>query len=54
MNSVDIIKYAAQGDAAQAKEAINDLLSSFALDALDARKKEVAQNLFKQEVPETE
>lgn len=54
MNSLDIIKYAAQGDAAQAKEAINDLLSSVALDALDARKKEVAQNMFKQEVQDNE
>ena len=46
MDIKSFINNAAAGNAALAKESLNDLLSARAFEALDGRKTELAQNLF--------
>jgi hypothetical protein len=46
MNANDFISKVAEGKAADAKEALKDILSARAFDALDSRKQELAGNLF--------
>ena len=46
MDIKSFIDNAAAGNAALAKESLNDLLSARAFEALDGRKTELAQNLF--------
>jgi hypothetical protein len=46
MDTQNFINQVATGDAAGAKEALNDLLSSRAFDMLDAKKIELAQSLY--------
>ena len=46
MDTQNFINQVATGDAAGAKEALNDLLSSRAFDMLDTKKIELAQALF--------
>lgn len=46
MNTQNFINQVATGDAAGAKEALNDLLASKAFEALDTKKIELAQALF--------
>jgi thymidine phosphorylase len=54
MNAQDFINSVATGNAAEAKDTLNDLLSARAFEALEAKKIEIAQNLFnsKQEAEE--
>lgn len=46
MDIKSFIDNVAAGNAAEAKESLNDLLSARAFEAIDARKVELAQNLF--------
>jgi hypothetical protein len=46
MNAQDFINSVATGNAAEAKDTLNDLLSARAFEALEAKKIEIAQNLF--------
>lgn len=46
MEVQDFINSVAVGNAAEAKETLNDLLSSRAFDALESKKIEIAKNLF--------
>ena len=46
MNTQDFIDRVAEGKASDAKEALKDILSARAFGALDARKEELASNLF--------
>jgi hypothetical protein len=46
MDTQNFINQVATGDAAGAKETLNDLLSSRAFDILDAKKIELAQALY--------
>lgn len=46
MDVQDFINSVATGNAAEAKDTLNDLLSARAFDALEAKKIEIAQNLF--------
>ena len=46
MDTQNFINQVATGNAADAKELLNDLLSSRAFDMLDAKKIELAQTLF--------
>jgi hypothetical protein len=46
MDTQNFINQVATGDAAGAKETLNDLLSSRAFDMLDAKKIELAQALY--------
>jgi hypothetical protein len=46
MDTENFINQVATGDAAGAKETLNDLLSSRAFDMLDAKKIELAQALY--------
>ena len=46
METSQIIDALAAGKAAEAKEAMNDLLSSRAFDALEGKKQELAKSLF--------
>lgn len=46
MDTQNFINQVATGNAADAKELLNDLLSSRAFDMLDAKKIELAQALF--------
>jgi hypothetical protein len=46
MDTQNFINQVATGDAAGAKETLNDLLSSRAFDMLDAKKIELAQSLY--------
>ena len=46
MDTQTFIDKVASGDAAQAKEILNDLLSNRAFEALDAKKSEFASTLF--------
>lgn len=46
MEVSNFIDSLAAGNAAQAKESLNDLLSARAFEALDAKKTEIAQSLF--------
>ena len=57
MDIKSFIDNVAAGNAAEAKEGLNDLLSARAFEAIDARKVELAQNLFagqQEETKETE
>jgi hypothetical protein len=50
---MDVSKFidsVASGNASEAKEALNDLLSARAFESLDAKKIEIAQSLFGGEV----
>jgi hypothetical protein len=46
MDIKSFIDNVAAGNAAEAKEGLNDLLSARAFEAIDGRKTELAQNLF--------
>ena len=46
MDIKSFIDNVAAGNAAEAKEGLNDLLSARAFEAIDGRKVELAQNLF--------
>lgn len=46
MEVQDFINSVAVGNAAEAKETLNDLLSARAFDALESKKIEIAKNLF--------
>jgi hypothetical protein len=48
------IQSAVAGDALQAKETLNDILSSRAFESIDGRKKELSQTLFGGEPKEVE
>ncbi len=52
MDVQDFINSVATGNASEAKETLNDLLSSRAFEALETKKVEIAQTLFngKQEI----
>lgn len=50
-NIIDLI---AQGNASEAKEAINQALSNKSFEALDYIKKDIAQSLYRSEQPEEE
>ena len=52
MDTIEFINHVATGDAAKAKETINDLISQAAFEALDLKKKEIAQNAFNTPVVE--
>ena len=56
MDIKSFIDNVAAGNAAEAKEGLNDLLSARAFEAIDGRKTELAQNLFgtKEEPTEVE
>lgn len=49
MSSLEFIKTLASGNSAEAKEQVMETLSRLAFDALDARKQEIAKNLFGEE-----
>jgi hypothetical protein len=49
MDTTQFLQSVASGNAAEAKEVLNDLLSSRAFEALDAKKVELAQSLFANE-----
>ena len=55
MDVSNFINNVASGNAIDAKESLNDLLSARAFEALDAKKTELAQSLFtdKEEVQDT-
>jgi hypothetical protein len=46
MNPSQFLQSVATGNAAEAQEVLNDLLSARAFEALDAKKVEIAQSLF--------
>jgi hypothetical protein len=46
MDTTSFIQSLAQGNALEAKEKLNDILSARAFEALDAKKVEMAQTLF--------
>jgi hypothetical protein len=46
MDTKTFIDRVASGDANEAKELVNDILSSRAFEALDAKKVEIAQSLY--------
>lgn len=56
METSNFLQSVAAGNAAEAKDMLNDLLSARAFEALDAKKVELAQSLFgdKQEEVEQE
>jgi thymidine phosphorylase len=55
MDVSNFINSVASGNAIEAKESLNDLLSARAFEALDARKQELAQSIFTgQEEPEVQ
>ena len=54
MDIKTFIDNVANGNAAQAKENLNDLLSARAFEAIDGRKVELAQNLFGSKEEQTE
>lgn len=54
MNIQDFISQVASGDAAQAKETLNDILSAKAFEALDAKKQELAKSIFTGKEEQTE
>ena len=54
MDVSNFIDTVAAGNAAQAKEALNDLLSARAFDSLDAKKIEMAQAVFSGKEENTE
>ncbi len=49
MDTNQFLQSVASGNAIEAKEVLNDLLSSRAFEALDAKKVELAQSLFASE-----
>ena len=53
MDTQTFIQQVAAGDAAAAKETLNDLLSNRAFEALDAKKVEIAQSLYGSQAEET-
>lgn len=57
MNTTNFIDLVAAGEASEAKDALNNLLSAKAFEALDVRKAELAQTIFNgvtEEQPEVE
>ena len=56
MDVSNFINSVASGNAIEAKEGLNDLLSARAFEALDSKKTELAQSLFtnKEEIENTE
>ena len=54
MDVSNFINSVASGNAIEAKESLNDLLSARAFEALDARKQEIAHSLFTNEEPEVQ
>ena len=54
MDVSNFINSVASGNAVEAKESLNDLLSARAFEALDARKQEIAQSLFGDKEPEVQ
>ena len=46
MDTQTFIQNVAAGEASQAKELLNDLLSARAFEALDAKKQEIAKSLY--------
>lgn len=46
MDTQTFIQHVASGNATQAKETLNNLLSSRAFDALDSKKVELSKNIF--------
>ena len=55
MEVSNFINSVASGNAIEAKESLNDLLSARAFEALDARKQELAQSIFTgEEEPEVQ
>lgn len=54
MDTQTFINQVAAGDAVNAQELLNDLLSNKAFEALDAKKIEMAQTVFNGEVKEQE
>lgn len=57
METAEIIDALAAGKAAEAKDALNDLLSARAFEALEGKKQQLAQTLFngaQEEQPEDE
>ena len=54
MDIKSFIDNVAAGNAAEAKEGLNDLLSARAFEAIDGRKTELAQNLFGSKEEQTE
>ncbi|MCK9369347.1 hypothetical protein M0R04_05360 [Candidatus Dojkabacteria bacterium] len=52
MSSIEFVKQVAAGQAAEAKETINNMISSQAFEALDAKKVDVAKNMFSDPVVE--
>lgn len=53
MDTQTFIQQVAAGDAAVAKETLNDLLSSRAFEALDAKKVEIAKTIYGGQEEET-
>jgi hypothetical protein len=54
METIDFINNVSVGNAAEAKDTLTDLLSTRAFDALNARKIDIAQTLFNNDVVEEE
>ena len=54
MDVSNFINSVASGNAVEAKESLNDLLSARAFEALDARKQELAQSVFTGNEPEVQ
>jgi thymidine phosphorylase len=54
MDVKNFIDSVASGNAVEAKESLNDLLSSRAFEAIDAKKVELAQSLFADNEVETQ
>lgn len=46
MSSLDFIKQLAAGQSAEAKETLNNLISTVAFEALEIKKQEIAKGLF--------
>ena len=54
MDTIDFINNVSVGNASEAKDTLNDMLSTRAFDALNARKINIAQTLFNNDVVEEE
>lgn len=54
MDTQTFINQVASGDAVGAKDLLNDLLSTKAFEALDAKKIEMSQSIFSGEEPEVQ
>ena len=54
MDTQTFINQVAAGDAVGAKDLLNDLLSTKAFEALDAKKIEMSQSIFSGEEPEVQ